>query len=175
MQQQNLRNQTPLVSPFYDLLRIETSCIILLNNFLFSLIDSDWYLDMHIPLTNKLMYSEPIIIFLPQKRNLFILVIQKYLTRDIEWEQNWFYEIWNAHHHQHLCLFIIRLVTSIDVFIVVIILKEIIYDEQVRKLPIDNVNRIWRLQFNCVYYFFDLMFSRAKLVWSKFRLTKNTI
>ena len=88
MQQQNLRNQTPLVSPFYDLLRIETSCIILLNNFLFSLIDSDWYLDMHIPLTNKLMYSEPIIIFLVQKRNLFILVIQKYLTRDIECEQN---------------------------------------------------------------------------------------
>ena len=84
MQQQNLRNQTPLVSPFYDLLRIETSCIILLNNFLFSLIDSDWYLDMHIPLTNKLMYSEPIIIFLTQKRNLFILVIQKCLTRDIE-------------------------------------------------------------------------------------------
>ena len=130
---------------------------------------------MHIPLTNKLMYSEPIIIFLTQKRNLFILVIQKYLTRDIEWEQNWFYEIWNAHHHQHLCLFIIRLVTSIDVFIVVIILKEIRYDEQVRKLQID-ITTFFKTPNSIVFIIFLTWCSHVLKVFRiKIRLTKNTI
>ena len=70
MQQLNLCNQTPLASPFCDLLRIMTSCIILLNIFYFTLIDIDWYLDMHIPLTNKLMYSQPIIFLCAAKKEI---------------------------------------------------------------------------------------------------------
>ena len=104
-----------------------------------------------------------------QKRNLVILVIQKYMTWELEGEQNWFYEIWNAHHHQHLCLFIIRLVTSIDVFIVVIILKEIIVDEQVRKLPIDYLQRFSRLQIQlCLLFFWLDVLTCLKFLGSKF-------
>ena len=104
-----------------------------------------------------------------QKRNLVILVIQKYMTWELEGEQNWFYEIWNAHHHQHLCLFIIRLVTSIDVFIVVIILKEIIVDEQVRKLPIDYLQRFSRFQIQlCLLFFWLDVLTCLKFLGLKF-------
>ena len=104
-----------------------------------------------------------------QKRNLVILVIQKYMTWGVEWETKLI--LWNSIHSSPptLCLFIIWLVTSIDVFIVVIILKEIIVEEQARKLPIDYLQRFSRFQIQlCLLFFWLDVLTCLKFLGFKF-------